>query len=148
MKRTLLLSMLALVACDLDSLFTDAADAAEKKAASEAKRATKGADTPTPPTPEEAAEAALPGPVAECLAACDADTEMSTTDRATCRLNCEQTGPEGKASSGKTALQRFSACADACQEKSKTDAETCRLNCSAKTASELADREGGGSEQF
>lgn len=136
-----------LPACDLDSLFSDAADAAEKKAESEKKAAEKKAAEPETPEVDEATKH-LSGPAAECVAACDADTSLSPTDRATCRLNCEQKDKGTAPTEGESALHDFSACSDACDAKSKTDAETCRLNCASKAGTALAAKNPEASDEY
>lgn len=148
-KRTIVLFFAAglLLGCDLDSLFADAADAAEKKADAEKKAgATEKADDASADVDE--ATKHLPGPAAECVAACDADTTLSATDRATCRLNCEQKGGTAAPTAGESALRDFSACADGCDAKSKTDAETCRLNCANKAGAALAAKNPEASDEF
>lgn len=141
-----LVTCLVPLGCDLDQLFSDAADAAEKKADADAKGSASKAGEPADPDVDEAT-AHLPGPAAECVAACDADTTLSPTDRATCRLNCEAPG-KADPSAGKSALRGFSACSDACDAKSKTDAETCRLNCAGKAASALTVNDPDASDEY
>jgi hypothetical protein len=122
--KLLVLSLL-LLACDLEETVADAAQAA-KEAQTKQAQPTQAPDPQGDAKPERA----------ECLAACDADTTLSETDRATCRLRCGPTEKPDAAYGAKT-VRAFKACVDGCgAEAEGSDAETCRLNCAGKIAAD------------
>ena len=141
MVRTTLLALLVLPfvgGCDLENVLSDAAEAAKEEAQTKAEKEQTKEDPPA--VPASGGDA--------CLAACDANTELSADDRATCRLNCEQAGPAKAASPQHDAVRAYQACTDACtQGKSKTDAATCELNCASKATAKLGEGEDNAAQQ-
>lgn len=125
--------------CDLENVLSEAAETAKEEAQAKAEEAVEKAA-------EDAVAPASGGDA--CLAACDANADLSPDDRATCRLNCEQAGAAPTASPKHETVRAYRACTDACAEgKSKTDAATCELNCASKATAKLGEGEDNAAAQ-
>jgi hypothetical protein len=137
MSRAPVLALLCLsLACDptkaTDDAVAKAAKTVEKVEEAKAKSAAEA----------EAKEAQKEETFRTCMAACAADPATEPTDRATCRLQCDQLAgealPDTPSSNADAVLRTFDTCEAECEgEKNARDTATCRFNCTQTAAAKV-----------